>query len=240
MLTSTPRSFPHTGHVYDVAVIGAGLAGSELAWHLAQAGQDVLLVTQSLDSVGNLFHPTVQEEFPAGSLMQMSLEKSLPDRSLWVFHRNVKQTLELTPGIHLLQSCVTGLAHNDLFHLSTWEGPERLARKVVLAVGSFLDARLTIGQITEESGRLSEIAYGFLHQDLLDKGFEFSEVTQQSPETGEAVPYTVTFQTLSTSELEGFQLKRMPGLHALGRCVAGDHTYQSVTRDAMTLAEVLK
>lgn len=240
MLTSSPRSFPHTGHVYDVAVIGAGLAGSELAYHLAQAGHDVLLVTQSLDSVGNLFHPTVQQDFPAGSLMQMSLEKSLPDRSLWVFHRNVKQTLELTPGIHLLQSCVTGLIKKDLFHLSTWEGPERLAKKVVLAVGSFLEARLTIGQITEESGRLSEIAYDFLHQDLLEKGFEFSAITQQSPKTEEAVPYTVTFQTLNADELEGFQLKRIPGLYAVGRCVAGDHTYQSVVQDALKLAEVLK
>ncbi|GGJ42074.1 FAD-dependent oxidoreductase [Deinococcus roseus] len=239
MSTHTPRSFPHTGHVYDVAVVGAGLAGSELAHHLAQKGLDVLLVTQSLDSVGNLFHPTVDTTFPASSLMQLSLEKSLPDRSLWVFHRNVKQTLELAPGIHLLQSCVTALHKAEVFHLSTWEGPERLARKVVLAVGSFLDAQLTIGNITEESGRLSEIAYSFLHQDLLGQGFEFSTATQQAPETGEAVPYSVRFQALKQTELEGFQLKRIPDLYALGRCTEGEHTYQSVVQDALRLAEVL-
>lgn len=240
MLNPTPRSFPHTGHIYDVAVIGAGLAGSELAYHLAQAGQDVLLVTQSLDSVGNLYHPSVDFAFPEGSFLQMALEKSLPDRSLWMFHRNVKQTLELPPGIHLLQSCVTSIQTGERFRLSTWEGPERLARKVVLAVGSFLEARLTMGSITEESGRLSEIAYDFLYQDLLQQGFAFEEVQQQSPATGEAIPYTVTFKVFAQAEQDGFRLKRTPELYALGRCVHGEHTYQSVVQDAHKLLEVLK
>ena len=45
----SPRSFPHTGFLYDLAVVGAGLAGSELAYAAARAGLDVLLVTQSLE-----------------------------------------------------------------------------------------------------------------------------------------------------------------------------------------------
>lgn len=245
MSAPLPRSFPHTGHLYDVAVVGAGLAGSELAHHLAQQGLDVLLVSQSLDSVANLYHLTVDMDFPAASLLEQSRQKALPDTSLWVFHRNVKQELELSPGIHLLQSCVTEIRAEVAseagpavqFRLNTWEGPERLARQVVLAVGSFMGAQLKMGSIEEEAGRLSEIAYAFLLQDLQKQGFAFQETSQQAPLDQDQVPYTVRFQVFDPAELEGFRLKRVPGLYALGRCTPGTHTYQSVVQDAIQLAE---
>ncbi|MDO4262708.1 MAG: FAD-dependent oxidoreductase, partial [Deinococcus sp.] len=92
-----PRSQPQPGHLYDVAVIGAGLAGSELALRLAGAGQDVLLVTQALDHVGNLYAPTLAgADFPADSRLGELAAELPPGADSWTFHRLLKARVEAT------------------------------------------------------------------------------------------------------------------------------------------------
>ncbi|MFB9992879.1 FAD-dependent oxidoreductase [Deinococcus oregonensis] len=233
-----PRSQPQPGHRYDVAVIGAGLAGTELAWRLARAGQDVLLVSQALDHLGNLYAPTIAGAgFPSTSVFGQVAARIAPEQDGWAFHRHLKAEIEGTAGIHLLQSTVTALDEEESeVVISTWEGPQLHARDVVLAVGAFLKARLLIGDTMEEAGRLSEVAYDFLADDLARAGIFLigSEATAASVDG--APPYDVRFFTPAPSELDGFRVRRLDRVWALGRCTPGEHTYASVLTDAARLA----
>ncbi|OLV20060.1 FAD-dependent oxidoreductase [Deinococcus marmoris] len=236
-----PRSQPQPGHLYDVAVVGAGLAGTELAWRLARAGADVLLVSQALDHLGNLYAPTIDDaDFPPGSVFALIRDGIAPDTDGWTFHRQLKAEIEGTSGIHLLQSTVTELDEtDDEMVLSTWEGPKLHARQVVLAVGAFLKGRLLIGDSMEEAGRLSEVAYDFLADDLARSGVFLigSEATAAAVEG--APPYDVRFLTPAPGELDGFQLTRFDRVRAVGRVLPAECSYRSVLEDAARLSDEL-
>ncbi|WP_216321405.1 FAD-dependent oxidoreductase [Deinococcus aestuarii] len=233
-----PRSQPQPGHLYDVAVVGAGLAGTELAWRLARSGADVLLVSQALDHLGNLYQPTVEGAgFPPGSVFALVAGRIAPETDGWTFHRHLKAEIEGTAGIHLLQSTVTELDEGEgEVTLSTWEGPALRARLVVLAVGSFLKGRLLIGETMEEAGRLSEVAYDFLADDLARSGVWLIGGEQTAAGVEGAPPYDVRFLTPAPTELDGFRLGRFERVYAVGRCTPGEHTYASVLEDAARLA----
>ena len=238
---SSPRSQPQPGHLYDVAVVGAGLAGTELAWRLARAGRDVLLVSQALDSLGNLYQPTIQgADFPAGSVFALVRDRAAPATDGWTFHRQLKAEIEGTSGIHLLQSTVTELDEDaGRVTLSTWEGPQLHAGRAVLAVGAFLKGRLLLGDTMDEAGRLSEIAYDFLADDLGRAGVFLIGSEQTAPAAEGAPPYEVRFLTPSPGDLDGFRLTRFDQVWAVGRCLPGAPTYRSVLEDAARLAEQL-
>ena len=237
----SPRSRPQPGHLYDVAVVGAGLAGTELAWRLARAGLDVLLVSQALDHLGNLYQPTTAGvTFPQGSLFEEVRAALLPDTDGWTFHRHLKARVEETSGIHLLQSTVTALDEEDTqVVLSTWEGPKLHARLGVLAVGAFLKGRLLVGDTMDEAGRLSEVAYDFLADDLTASGIWLIGAERRAEGEGVEPPYDVRFLTPAPSELDGFRVNRLERVRMLGQCTPGEHTYGSVLRDAARLADDL-
>ena len=241
-----PRSLPQPGHLYDLGVVGAGLAGCELAWRLAHAGLDVLLVSQALDHIGNLYQPDIaRASFPAGSLPAEVAAELAPRTDGWSFHRLLKARLEATDGIHLLQSCVTGLEEEDMeggiVTLSTWEGPPLRTRRAALAVGAFLKGRLLMGQDQggmEDAGRLSEVAYDFLADDLAAQGLWLQPAGAVARVPG-ASDYEVRFLTLPGGELEAFRLRRFERVWALGQMTAGTHSYPSVLEDAARLAAEL-
>ena len=241
MLTPVSRSRPQPGHLYDVAVVGAGLAGCELAFRLAQGGQDVLLVSQALDHLGNLYAPTVQDAaFPDGTLFADVAASILPGTDGWVFHRALKARLEGTSGIHLLQSCVTALDEEEqdgTVNLSTWEGPPLRARRTVLAVGAFLKARLLVGSGMEDAGRLSEVAYDFLADDLAARGVWLQPAERATQDLDP--PYEVRFLTVPQAELDGFRLRRSDHVYALGQMTGGPHSYATVLTAAAQLAAEL-
>ena len=243
MLTPPARSRPQSGHLYDVAVVGAGLAGCELAYRLAVGGQDVLLVSQALDHLGNLYAPTVTgADVLPGSLFAEVADQIAPITESWPFHRALKARLEDTTGIHLLQSCVTALDEDaGVVTLSTWEGPPLRARRVVLAVGAFLKARLLTGNSMEDAGRLSEVAYDFLAEDLAARGL-WLQPTERRAQQAEP-EYEVRFLSIPAAELDGFLLRRTDSVYALGQMTlrpdGEPHSYVSVLRDAATLAAEL-
>ena len=124
--------------------------------------------------------------------------------------------------------------------MSTWEGVDRFAPRVALCAGSFLRARLRVGALTETSGRLSEMAYDDLYNDLSVRGFEFVEVRLEAPSSRGAPPYTVTCQHFSRGEWRAdFALPRLRGLYAAGVCAAGYLTYEDVAAQGLALAGAL-
>lgn len=238
---AAPRTQPQPGHLYDIAVIGAGLAGSELALRLAQAGQDVLLVTQALDHVGNPYAPTLAGvNLPPQTRLGAIAAALAPHADSWTFHRRLKTELESAGGLHLLQSTVTALdEEGGRVSLSTWEGPTLTARRAVLAVGAFLKGRLLVGDTLEDAGRLSEVAYDFLADDLARSGIYLTGAAQEAAAVEGAPPYEVRFLTLAESELDGFRVGRLDAVYALGRCTPQGSSYAQVLEAAAQLAAEL-
>ena len=241
-----PARFPGPGHTYDLIIVGAGISGSEAALVAARAGLDVLLVTTSLDTVYNLLGDGVVLQPHEGTLMA-NLHEKLADARGWVpnweFHRRAKYTLEHQSGVHLLQSSVSSLLVQEgrVQGVTTWEGVNRLAPRVVLCVGSFLKARLTIGALTEEAGRLSEMAYDDLHDNLTDLGFDLLPLRLEATGEDGSLPYTVHCQRFAPHEWneQSFRLERLEGLYAAGVCARGFVTYEDAALHGLNLVKAL-
>lgn len=232
---------------YDVIVVGAGIAGSEAAWASARAGRDVLLVTTSLDTVYNHFGDRVLLRPPEGTLMA-ALHAAGADGDGWIatraLHRAAKAALESEAGLHLLQSSVTALRTTQGGHVlgvATWEGVERCASVVALCAGSFLRGRLRVGDLTETAGRLSEMAYDELYDDLLRRGLEFRRETVAAPATAGALPYEVTFDALAdgVAETGSGRVAAVPGLFAAGACARGYLSFEDAAAEGRSLGAAL-
>ncbi|GGM99305.1 GidA-like protein [Thermus composti] len=224
---------------YQVLIVGAGFAGSEAAYLLAQKGVRVGLLTQSLDSVMMPFLPP-KPPFPPGSLLEKAYDPE--DERVWAFHARAKYLLEAEDNLHLFQATATGLLLEGerVVRVNTWEGPPALAERVVLAVGSFLGARLFLGGVEEEAGRLSEASYPDLWESLKALGFRFVEREGEVPETPTTPGYRVRYQAFHPEEWEEatFRLTRLKGLYAVGLCVReGD--YALMSQEGKRLAEHL-
>lgn len=224
---------------YEVLIVGAGFAGSEAAYALAKGGFKVGLITTSLDSVYLPF-TGVSAPFPAGSLLAEIGEEGLKG---WELHSRAKYRLENQPNFHLIQSSVTRLTleGSTVMGVETWEGPRIPATKVVLAAGSFLSPKLYIGSVAEDAGRLSEVAYPDLYQNLLELGFTFSLAQAEVPAHSGSLGYRVEFQVFENKEWEpsSFRLHKLEGLYGLGLCVLGNGTYAQMAEEGIRLAEVL-
>ncbi len=240
------KSFPGPGHVYDLIIVGAGISGCEAALACARAGLDTLLLTTSLDTLYNLLGDGVVLKPYPGTLMA-ELSSKLADNQgyvgNWEFHRAVKYELEHQSGIHLLQSSVSSLLlqAGALQGVTTWEGVERLAPRVALCVGSFLQSRLTIGKLTETAGRLSEMSYDDLFEDLVNYGFAFEPLQLKAHFDDGSLPYTVACQRFADSEWQAssFELSRLPGLYAAGVCARGYLSFEEAALEGLRLAKRL-
>jgi tRNA U34 5-carboxymethylaminomethyl modifying enzyme MnmG/GidA len=245
------RTFPGRGHHYDMVVVGAGIAGSEAALLAARAGLDVLLVTTSLDTLYMLAHQSYPLRPPAETLMWELCSRLVDGGGAaggpverWALHRAAKYVLESQEGIHLLQSNVTELildADRKVGGVRTWEGVERLAGHTALCVGSFLGARLEQGKLREVAGRLGEMAYDELFEDLRGHGVGFRAASLEIDEEADGLPYRVDCQVIERGELEpnGLTLSRLSGLHAAGVCVSGALPYEGAASAGRRLGEEL-
>ncbi len=240
----TPQTFPGPGHVYDLLVVGAGLSGSEAALGCAQAGLDVLLVTTSLDTVCLLAGDGAHLRLASGTLLaELVAERSDASGYLgsWALHRGAKHRLEHHSNLHLLQSSVSALKTEGttVTGVETWEGVPRFAKRTAVCVGSFLKARLTVGTSTEAAGRLSEMAYDDLYDDLVVRGFALEPAQFSAGEAQGSLPYTVHCQAFSKEERDGFRLKRLERLYAAGVCFDPSLSYEAAAQQGAALASAL-
>lgn len=216
----------------EVVIVGGGIAGCEAAWRCAELGRDTLLVTTSLDTLYNLAHATVNLQPPPGTLLRdlaPTLTSESGDIESRQLHLAVKRSLEAHPRLHLLQSTASSLLVEAgvVVGVGTWEGIDRRGRVVALCAGSFLRARLSLGAVVEQQGRLSEMAYDDLYEDLLEVGFEFAETSLSLPAVAGSLPYRVTTVAFAASEAADdpapsatgpTRLRRLDGLWTAGVC----------------------
>lgn len=232
-----------TKRVYDIMIVGAGVTGCEAALGCAEAGLDTLLITTSLDTVYNLAAEQVALEPPPKTLLTEIFRAKAENGFLksWDLHSAAKQRIEAAPDIHFLQSSVSALRleGDGVLGVDTWEGVPRFARRTALCVGSFLQARLTIGTLTERAGRLSEMAYDDLYLNLTDLGFAFMDLRLEAAGVDGALPYHIDCRMFAGTEKDGFCLKRFQNLYAAGICASGYLSYEAAAAAGRKLAEAL-
>ena len=219
------------------------MVGSEAALACSRAGLSTLLVTTSLDTVYNLVGAGAALTPPDGTLLAELYGAEPVEVSTFELHRRAKTVLERDPNLYLLQSSVSGLLTEGgrVVGVMTWEGVVRRAPLSALCVGSFLRARLTIGTLTETAGRLSEMAYDDLYDDLSARGYTFNDLTLSAPESRGAPPYTVLCKRFEPAEWDAdtFRLGRLEGLYAAGVCTSGELSYEGAALEGQRLARQL-
>jgi tRNA uridine 5-carboxymethylaminomethyl modification enzyme len=164
---------------YDVIVIGGGHAGAEAANAAARRGARTLLLTQSLESIGQMScNPAiggiakgtlVREVDALGGIMGRAtdlaaIQYRMLNRSkgpaVWspraqcdrgLYRRAVRSLLEVQPNLEFLQGTVADLSIQGgrVRAVVTREGRRLGARSVILTAGTFLRGRIHLGLDTQ-------------------------------------------------------------------------------------------
>jgi len=171
---------------FDVIIIGGGHAGTEAAMAAARMGQQTLLLTHNIDTLGQMScNPAiggigkghlVKEVDALGGLMAQAIDKAgiqfrilnaskgpavratraQADRVL--YRQVVRTALENQPNLMIFQQAVEDLiVENDrVVGAVTQMGLRFRAKAVVLTVGTFLDGKIHIGMDNYSGGRAGD------------------------------------------------------------------------------------
>ncbi|WP_271460983.1 tRNA uridine-5-carboxymethylaminomethyl(34) synthesis enzyme MnmG [Pantoea leporis] len=171
---------------FDVIVIGGGHAGTEAAMAAARMGQQTLLLTHNIDTLGQMScNPAiggigkghlVKEVDALGGLMATAIDqagiqfrilnaskgpavratRAQADRVL--YRQAVRTALENQPNLMIFQQAVDDLiVENDrVVGAVTQMGLKFRAKNVVLTVGTFLDGKIHIGLDNYSGGRAGD------------------------------------------------------------------------------------
>jgi len=171
---------------FDVIIIGGGHAGTEAAMAAARMGQQTLLLTHNIDTLGQMScNPAiggigkghlVKEVDALGGLMAQAIDRAgiqfrilnaskgpavratraQADRVL--YRQAVRTALENQPNLMIFQQAVEDLiVENDkVTGVVTQMGLKFRAKAVVLTVGTFLDGKIHIGMDNYSGGRAGD------------------------------------------------------------------------------------
>ncbi|MCK5249501.1 MAG: tRNA uridine-5-carboxymethylaminomethyl(34) synthesis enzyme MnmG [Spirochaetaceae bacterium] len=213
---------------YDALVVGAGHAGIEAGLALARLGYSTILVTQNLDTIGQLScNPAigglakgnmVREIDALGGEMGRLIDDTMIqfrvlNRSRGpavqapraqadkpAYRQKAKHTLELTRNLELFQDTVVDLLTGPLSGrpvkggadpaawcdtqvtgVITERGRRITADVVVLTTGTFMNAKIFIGEYESLSGRIGEPAALGLGDRLREMGFDVGRLKTGTP-----------------------------------------------------------
>src|SRR5689334_23340713 len=195
---------------YDVIIVGSGHAGIEAALAAARIGCRTLMLTQNLDTIGQMScNPAVgglakghivREIDALGGAMGVNTDATgiqfrmlnrakgpsvrAPrvqcDKKAYQFR--MKALLESTDNLALQQATVTGVSVADghVRGVHTDLGMTYLADAVVITAGTFLRGLLHVGEHQKAGGRMADTSSG-LSQNLRDLGFEVGRFKTGTP-----------------------------------------------------------
>ena len=186
---------------YDVVVIGAGHAGVEAALAAARLGAEVAILTQNLDTIGQMScNPAigglakghmVREIDALGGIMGLNTDatgiqwrmlnaskgpsvrapRAQCDKKAYQFR--IKRELEAAAGVEIHQGNVSEiLVEGDhIVGVITSLGMEICGKSVILSAGTFMGGLMHVGLRNEKGGRMGD-ATSHISESLKRLGFE--------------------------------------------------------------------
>ncbi len=196
---------------YDIIVIGAGHAGCEAALASSRMGMKTLILTISLDSIGDLpCNPNiggtgkghlVREIDALGGEMALIIDKSFIQsrmlntskgpavHSLRVqadkrkYHEEMKKVLEDEPNLTLQQGEVVEILveNNIVKGVVTKTGAIYNGKVVILATGTYLKGRIFMGEVNYSSGPGGLAPANYLSDSLIKLGINLRRFKTGTP-----------------------------------------------------------
>ncbi len=195
---------------YDMIVVGSGHAGIEAALAAARIGCRTLMLTQNLDTIGQMScNPAigglakghiVREIDALGGIMGVNADATgiqfrmlnrargpsvrAPrvqcDKKAYQFR--MKAVLEGTENLDIKQSTVSGIIvdNGKVVGVETDLGLRVAARTVVITSGTFLRGLLHVGENSKPGGRMADNSSG-LSENLRQLGFEVGRFKTGTP-----------------------------------------------------------
>lgn len=195
---------------YDVLVIGAGHAGIEAALAASRLGCQVAMLTQNLDTIGQMScNPAigglakghmVREIDALGGAMALNTDataiqwrmlnsskgpsarapRAQCDKKAYQFR--MKWLLENTPGLDLHQGNVGSLlVENDqIVGITTSLGMQFRAKSVILSAGTFMRGLMHVGLRNEKGGRMGDTT-STVSDSLRELGFTVERFKTGTP-----------------------------------------------------------
>ena len=191
---------------YDVIVVGAGHAGIEAALAAARTGADTLLLTQNLDSIGQMScnpaiggigkgHLVKEIDALGGEMARAIDETGIQFRTLntrkgpavqatraqadkALYRTRMKRVMESTPGVTLRQASIERILMEggQVVGVETQLGESFLGRTVVLTTGTFLKGQIHVGPKSYSGGRAGDLAIQGLSSSLAEVGFRIGRL----------------------------------------------------------------
>ena len=199
------------GPPYDLIVVGAGHAGIEAALAGARLGLRTLMITMSLQTVGQMScNPAigglgkghlVRELDALGGEMARTIDRTgiqfrLLNRSKgpavwspraqadkWLYAQEMATTLANCPGLHLRQGMVSDIRMDGgkIHSVVLSSGAEFRCHALVLCNGTFLNGLTHVGSKQEASGRAGEPPATGLSEALVRAGIEVRRFKTGTP-----------------------------------------------------------
>jgi len=195
---------------YDVIVIGAGHAGVEAAMAAARLGCQVAVLTQNLDTIGQMScNPAigglakghmVREIDALGGVMGLNTDatgiqwrmlnaskgpsvrapRAQCDKKAYQFR--MKRELEAMPGVEIHQGNVADiLVENDeVIGVTTSLGMEIPGKSIILSAGTFMRGLMHVGLRNEKGGRMGD-ATSTVSDALKRLGFQVERFKTGTP-----------------------------------------------------------
>ncbi len=195
----------------EIAIIGAGHAGIEAALAAARTGSDTVLFTMSLESIANMpcnpsiggtgkGHLVYEIDALGGEMGRVTDLVTLQSRTLNLgkgaavhskrvqadrkaYHRLMKQVLETTPNLRLVQAEIIeiGAENGRVVSVTTRLGEKWECRAAVICTGTYLDSRIFVGDVNYESGPDGFLAAKGLSDSLRSLGLRLMRFKTGTP-----------------------------------------------------------